>query len=626
MSASVIDFPKANAAEHPARVESVCRSAFYLEGTGEPVFGWLHRHSTHPSIDHAVIICAPIGYEQIHAHRSLRHLADSLANRGIPTLRFDWHGTGDSPGKEEDPKQYQTWAANITQSIRWMRDKLGCRKVSLVGLRLGATLAALATLEHDVENLVLWSPIAKGKSFVREMKALSLTSDAPPQSVVASGNGIEAAGFLLNSETAADLSQIDLGKIHPHSKRTLVVSRAELFDDGALAVQWQTEGMNVQILPIAGYLDMMAEPHRSRVPTEGIQKITEWLVSAINLQTAEFIHCDDVCRTSACAMSIESYFNGSELASRSVVESPVTIAECPNLVGIVSEPATAVDDRLPTIVLLNAGSVHRVGPNRLYVHLTRELAARGYRCIRLDLNGLGDSICESVNMENDPYPATAFRDIDIAMKRVQSIYGSKRIVLMGLCSGAYAAFQAASLINNPSLVESILINPLTYFWSEGMTLDDSPTKHLRTFHYYQSVILDPLKWVKLFTGQSKIGVRGAFTLLARRLKILKASNPPGSSGSNLNRKSGLSHPQVEDLSGDLKRIANSGRKLAMFFSTTDPGYGILNFHAKRTAGRLQAEDQLRVSFIDHADHTFTRQSAREALIGSIISHLKSRYQ
>ena len=61
-----------------------------------------------------------------------------------------------------------------------------------------------------------------------------------------------------------------------------------------------------------------------------------------------------------------------------------------NLVGIVTPPVGGVPPR-GAFVFLNAGVVHRVGPNRIYVTAARRLAARGFLSVRFDLSGLGDS-------------------------------------------------------------------------------------------------------------------------------------------------------------------------------------------------------------------------------------------
>ena len=60
-----------------------------------------------------------------------------------------------------------------------------------------------------------------------------------------------------------------------------------------------------------------------------------------------------------------------------------------SLVGILSRPMRS-NRNLPAILLLNAGLVHRVGPNRIYVRLARHFAALGFSVLRFDFSGIGD--------------------------------------------------------------------------------------------------------------------------------------------------------------------------------------------------------------------------------------------
>jgi hypothetical protein len=48
----------------------------------------------------AVLLCNPFGQEAIRCHRAFRLLSARLASSGIPSLRFDYFGTGDSPGND----------------------------------------------------------------------------------------------------------------------------------------------------------------------------------------------------------------------------------------------------------------------------------------------------------------------------------------------------------------------------------------------------------------------------------------------------------------------------------------------------------------------------------------------
>ena len=131
-----------------------------------------------------------------------------------------------------------------------MEQQLGCQQVSLVGLRMGATLAMLATEHQEVENLVLWSPVLKGRAYVREMKALSMTADAALGPPDAAADKIEAAGFALSNETAEELSRVDLLQSNPRCRNALVVARDDVSRDARLLDRLSSLGIQAeQIAP-----------------------------------------------------------------------------------------------------------------------------------------------------------------------------------------------------------------------------------------------------------------------------------------------------------------------------------------------------------------------------------------
>ena len=65
-------------------------------GAGGELFGLYQSAGTPAS--KAVLLCPPLGQEQIRCHRLYRQLAHALAAEGIPVLRFDYYGCGDSAG------------------------------------------------------------------------------------------------------------------------------------------------------------------------------------------------------------------------------------------------------------------------------------------------------------------------------------------------------------------------------------------------------------------------------------------------------------------------------------------------------------------------------------------------
>lgn len=627
MSASLINSKITHSAEPELKCAPVRRDAFYLQSQGQPLFAWLHTGVDQPCLDHGIIICSPIGYEQLHAHRSLRHLADDLASQRIPTLRFDWHGTGDSAGIDEDASRCATWQANLHDAVNWMRQELGCKQISIVGLRLGALLAALATEEIEISNLILWSPVTNGRAYVREMTAIELTAEFQPPAKQPATGDIEAGGFVLSKMTAAELSQLNLLKSHPWCQRALIVSRNDIPVDHRLHDRCASLGFPVDQMQVPGFIEMMAEPHHSQVPKQAIRQMVTWIQTKIVSDVVGELHLDLSRFGSSEAVMLHRPESASLTADgRQIRERTIKMSSEPDLFGILTEPLNSTNLDLPTIIVLNSGSAYHIGPGRLHVHTTRQLAAQGFRCLRMDLCGLGDSITTQPELENVTYPGTAFRDVELAIEMLRRDFGVQRCVLMGLCSGAYAAFQSAASIANPALVESVLINPLTFFWKEGMSMEAAPVGELVTQHYYLGSALQPKKWLKLLTGRTEIGLLGAFKLLAQRLKLTRTE----SQQSRLAQTSGTpprsaSHPIEDDLPADLTSIAAAGRSLAMFFAQSDPGYSILMHKAKNKANALRNKGSLQIAFIKDADHTFSRRSARQALLESLQSYLIRRF-
>lgn len=144
----------------------------YFESSGARLFGMYHDAGRASARSSAVLICAPFGHEYIRAHRSLRQLATTLSDRGHHVLRFDYFGCGDSAGEDADADIGQ-WLGDITAAIDELKAMARATRVALVGLRLGATLAAEAAAgRDDVDGVFLWDPVTDGAAFVAELEQL----------------------------------------------------------------------------------------------------------------------------------------------------------------------------------------------------------------------------------------------------------------------------------------------------------------------------------------------------------------------------------------------------------------------------------------------------------------------
>jgi pimeloyl-ACP methyl ester carboxylesterase len=134
------------------------------------LFGLFHPAAGAAERAECVVICNPFGQEAIRAHRLLRIVAERLADAGFPVLRFDYHGTGDSDG-DESSASLAAWADDILSADLEARRMSGHPHAAWFGLRLGATLAAMASerARREPRRLVLWDPLVNGKSYLQDL-------------------------------------------------------------------------------------------------------------------------------------------------------------------------------------------------------------------------------------------------------------------------------------------------------------------------------------------------------------------------------------------------------------------------------------------------------------------------
>ncbi|MBN8421669.1 MAG: alpha/beta fold hydrolase [Verrucomicrobia bacterium] len=601
--------PLLNVPEDASRVGQTGRSAFYFESGGRSLFAWLHQPAD-AGADHGVLICPPLGHEQVHSHRTLRHLAEKLAAQGFAVMRFDYHATGDSDGAEGDPQRLATWKANVSDAVDWMRCEGGCRKISLVGLRLGAALAALYAEQHEVESLVLWAPVVKGRRYVRELTALNQTA----QLAGGGSTGIEAMGFVYPNELAGELAQIDLVSRSVRSQQVLIASSGNAAGDSLLLEHLSKQGVATELMELPGYEGMMAEPHDTEVPHEALRSIVDWMKAKAQPVVSG--------RSNLSAPGATSMRTRAPEAVRETIH---RISSTPDLFGIMTEPV-ARPTSLPWIVMINAGAAYRIGPGRIHVAMARQLAALGHPCLRLDINGIGDSVAADPEKENDTYAATAFRDVSLVCDYLHAQEPGRPIVLLGLCSGAYVAFQSAAQLPHPAIIESILINPLVFFWKEGMTINDTNTDQLVAWREYWNAIFKWSQWKLLLTGRTRMGFAGSLKRFAGHVRprfLISGRRAPQKE--RIVSHSGCGHPVRKDLPRDLSRVADADRTLAMFVSDNDPGYFLLMCQARRKATQMMKQGRLQCRFIHQADHTFSTAQARQTFYQSLTDYLWQRF-
>jgi pimeloyl-ACP methyl ester carboxylesterase len=563
-------------------------------------FGWLHRAGGTPR-GMGVVLCRPLGYEALCSYPSYLQLAQQLADAGFDVLRFDYHGTGDSAGSDADPDRVAAWLGSIAAAGATLRAASACTQLSLFGVRMGATLALRAAQQMGgIDSIVLWAPCIGGRAFLRELRA-SAAGHA------GAGGTLEALGFLYTPQTQQALEELDLRKIDVlPARRALLIARDDLPGEGPLPAALRAAGVEVLAQPLAGYASMMREPHESTTEPATLETITSWLAEAAPPLVPPLPEPPVAPST---AFEQVRLIDG-------IQESALAFGPAGNLLGILAEPAhgNGCGRDETALLMLNVGGNYRIGPNRLHVRAGRQLAAAGWRTLRLDLSGIGDSPGAAISSTAGLYARDATADVQAAIDALAA-RGCTHFVLMGVCSGSFVAFQTARA--DPRVTGQILLNARLlerHPGPEAGPWQDAMQQYYKSTAFYRRALLDPAVYARLLRGQ--VDVRG----IARRLRTVAQARLARGIGRLF-----APHGHTEGLLGEFQGLCARGTDTLMIMGDQDDGRDYVEYHFGPLGSRLRGEPRFRMVLVRDCDHTFTRSASQQEVIATVRDDLERRF-
>jgi len=449
----------------------------YLQLEPDPIFAFVHEPasvSAGPGVTGAVL-CPPFGWQDICSYRARRAWADALACAGHPAVRIDLPGTGDSVGSPRDPDRLETWTDAVSGTARWLRTEFGCTRVVAIGIGLGGILACRAVANGaGIDDLVLWAVPARGRAFIRELRALaaleqevSRQADLHAEPEPRSDGELEVAGQVMTTETVGSLERIDLTACefdHGASRRVLLLDRDSMPHDRRLREHLEQSGVAVTVAPGDGYGEMMEDPRLAAAPQAVIARSISWLAAAPEESATSMAPGTGPPVKTAEVLEFE--YEGTTIR-----ETPVII-ERPTgrLFGILTEPADRAPSG-PTALLMNVGAIRRIGPNRMWVELARRWSARGTPSLRIDFDGIGDADGEERQyLTSFEFYEPRFIEHAIAsLDELETRDVADRFIVAGLCSSAYWAFHCA--LADERVAAAMTVNLHTFFWSPAVAAE-----------------------------------------------------------------------------------------------------------------------------------------------------------
>ncbi len=279
-----------------------------------------------------------------------------------------------------------------------------------------------------------------------------------------------------------------------------------------------------------------------------------------------------------------------------MTENALLFGEGKSLVAVVTDPKPGVEARKQGVILLNAGVLHRVGPNRVHVQLARLLAAQGFVVLRFDFSGIGDSRQAG---GNEPFAQRAVREASQAMDVLGQVRDLREFLVFGICAGADAGLEASA--HDPRVVGAVLI--------DGYNL---PSLRM-ALYFYRSKLINPRSWFRFLSGRS----------LTWSLVRSLTSKPAAAQAASAGLESLL--PSPSQFVERFRSLCERGTQILLVYTDSSAAHYNYRRYLRRQLDSRPFKGRISVEYMAHSDHVFTLLVNRTKLfeiVGAWAARLK----
>jgi len=262
-----------------------------------------------------------------------------------------------------------------------------------------------------------------------------------------------------------------------------------------------------------------------------------------------------------------------------------------SLVGILTEPNVNTK-KLPGFIFVNSGLLHRIGPFRIYVSLSRKLAESGYHSFRIDLSGKGDSLTRKNSLS---LAENIKLDIKDAMDYLESQEGINQFIVCGICTGADNAYESG--FDDDRITGIIPVDGYAY-----------PTLKFK-LRRYAPKLLNKTSWVNL--------IKRAFRLDQYKKEELNQQN--------LKANYRMIFPPLHQFKLNIKKALDSGKQFLIIY--TGGWREFYNYEEQLTdcLPEIKHHKNLQLAYNSDSDHTFILHKDQRWLIEKITTWANERF-
>jgi len=537
--------------------------------------------------DIAVLFASPWGLEDLSARKFFRIIAEALSYTGIPSLRFDYPGTGDAINPPDYQAGMSVYEDSLVAAAACLRQLSGRKRIVVVAQGLG-TLLALRATGIAADGIALVAPVVSGRAYLRELgfwakvvdDSLALAEEHRQTS------GVSIASFSMPPEIADQLRKVNFSTL-PEKLPTsvLVTERPERPGDTDFADRLSDAGAQVTKVAFEGYDAFVSNPTLSKIPLDVVAGIIDW-AKGIKPTTTQ----DDITPPSAVDIA-------TTLSTPDFRETPLRFGEADRLYGIMCEP---VGPRTgATVVLLSSAYDRHAGWGRLTVTTARRLAQAGIPSLRFDCANVADSPPLAGAPDQVLYSFSQMRDQEAAMELVAA-RDLLPVIAYGRCSGGYLAYQ--SVLADQRWKGLVTVNPPTFYWNP----EDDVTQVLvaipRSLEAYSGRAFKMETYKRLFNGSlnTRQALSNILTAIAKRLQR-------STDAMALPFWGGKKRKLVDD---GFKVMSSRALRVELIYSDNDPGHIEHLLQFGETGHRMKHYSNVNVTLLARTDHNITPETSQ----------------
>lgn len=533
----------------------------------------------------AVLFVSPWGLEEMCTRKFWRIICEKLADRGIPSLRFDYPGTGDALDGVDFKGGLKVWSDSLVAASLHLKALSGCERIAIVSQGLGAVVAVKAAEKVEgLEAIAYLAPVVSGRLHVRELAVWSRVVDEnlglPEQQRQKAG--VSIASLTMPAEIAEEVRKVNLMTVdRVPALRTLVVGRADRPADHDFASHLRGLGADVIEQVFEGYERLVSNPAISKLPLPVAENLVEW-IAALPVEP----HSVKESQRTAVAPLVGDGF----------AETPVRFGSSNRLSGILCEP---LHGRVgATVLFLTSAYDRHAGWGRTTVTMARSLARSGIASLRFDTANVGDSPPVPGWPEQVLYHSNQNEDVSEAIDFLETRRLTP-VVTSGRCSGAYLGFQA-SLVE-PRIAGNVSVNPAVFRWRPGRSVEDAIVNGTRSLDDYGKRAFRVETFRRI--------LRGEVDLLAAVRNIGKGIG--SRARSKVLRAFRAFLPEGRAIYGAFHTLHQRGMPVSLIYSENDIGVDQYSFYFGRDGSGLARFPNVSSTIIPDADHNLTPDHARE---------------